>query len=173
MTVEQIQNQSPDRARGLRAVPQQLFVRPPAIFGLVDAERLDEVEERLVGDAELQQGRAEGDGDGVAGVSGPGGGEFVLPPSEQVEGVLAAAGFVAEVVGPAAPGVDREKVPAQAAGQQRGGDGEVFVVVSGESGAVGDGGGGVVGEGRTGSVAGEVIGERAQGRSPIRGFDCS
>ena len=62
--------------------------------------------------------------------------ELAPPPGEQVESGLSAAGFVAEIVSPAAIGVDGIKMRNQPPRQQEGGDAEVLVVGSRQPGAV-------------------------------------
>ena len=65
--------------------------------------------------------------------------EFGFPFVEQEKRSLSVAGFVSEVVGDAAVGINVVEMLAQALGKKPGGDGEIFVMRAGEAFAVGVG----------------------------------
>src|SRR5262249_8347225 len=58
--------------------------------------------------------------------------QLLTPPAQQAQGARAAAGLVAEVVRPAAVGVDAVEVTQQAPRQQQRGDREVLVMGAGQ-----------------------------------------
>src|SRR5262249_32906615 len=65
--------------------------------------------------------------------------QFAPPPGKQVEGSLAAAGFVAEVIRPATICIDRVKVGQQLARQEQRGNREILVMRAGQPGTVAPG----------------------------------
>ncbi len=108
-----------------------------ALDALVLLERRQQIKERLRRDAESFNGRPQGDENGVARLAVVAGEQLVAPPGEEVEGAVAAAGLVGEVVGPAAVGVNGVEVAQQPARQEQRGDGEVLVVAERQPAAVG------------------------------------
>ncbi len=108
------------------AVVEQVGVRLVARLPLVDAVRLDELQERLVGDVELPDRFDERQVDRMARRSGPDPAEVLLPRVEVGEPVALA--LVADVVGRPREGVERVEVLLRPAGKQERPDGEVFVV---------------------------------------------
>ena len=63
--------------------------------------------------------------------------QFVAPPREQAQALGGIADLVAQIVGPAAEGVDVVEILVQALGQQEADDVEIFVVVGGQPARVG------------------------------------
>src|SRR5258708_25997573 len=111
-----------DRIRRVVAIAEQIVESFVAVHGLVLAKRGQQVGEGLFWDVELAYGRGQGDEYGVARTSLIAGVEFRLPFVEQEERCPAIAGFVSEVVGDAAVGVDVEEMLPQALGEKPGGD---------------------------------------------------
>jgi hypothetical protein len=67
------------------------------------------------------------------------GGQLLAPPGQEAQAFGRRAHFVAQIVGPAAIGVDVVEILMQALGQQEADDLEVLVVVRGEPAGVGFG----------------------------------
>ena len=76
----------------------------------------------------------QGDHDRMARLAIVAAAQFLAPPLQQRQGLLAPFGLIAQVVGPAAIGVDRVKMPQQPPRQQQRGDGEVLVMRPGQAG---------------------------------------
>jgi hypothetical protein len=103
-----------------------------AIRVLVLAERSEQVAERLDGDIELADGGPERDEDGMRGRAGVAAVKLVLPGAEQDKGPGRIAGFIAEIVGPAAIGVNACEMRSKAGRKKPRDDVEIFIVVAGE-----------------------------------------
>ncbi len=104
--------------------------------GLVLAEGGQEVGESLFRDVEFADGPGQGYEHGMARAAVVAGIEVGFPFVEEEKRGLGVAGFVSEVVGDAAVGVNVVKMLAQALGKEPSGDGEIFVMGAGEALAV-------------------------------------
>ncbi len=95
--------------------------------------------ERLGREFELADRLGQGDEDGMSGPAGIAGVQLALPLIEQLEGTRRVTGFVGQVVGPPAVGVNIVEVLAERAGEKPRDDGEVLVVTAGQARAVAPG----------------------------------
>ncbi len=145
-----------DWVRGVFAVGQQVVERFEARDGLILAEGDEQVGELVLGNVELADGFGQGDEYRMFRRALVAGVELVLPLIEQFERGGGVADFVAQVVGDAAVGIDVKEMLAQAARQEPAGNGEIFVVRAGETGAVLAGFGERGGGGRDGVVSGQA-----------------
>ena len=107
----------PDRIRGISAIAKHLFVGFVTLDDLVLLEGEQEVQKRRRRNRETPDRPLQRDHDRMAWVAIVSAQEFLAPPLQQIERVLPAAGLIAEVVGPAAVGVNAVKMRNQPARQ--------------------------------------------------------
>src|SRR5579859_6264917 len=142
----EIENETADGIRGVDAVVDDGVPVGIALDGLVLAEGLQQVGEGLLRNVFRDDGLTQCDENRVPGLVVIAGVEFALPPIEKFEGAIRVGNFVAEVVGPAAVGVDVVEMLVEFFGEEPGDDVEIFVVVRGEpTGVLLRGGGGAAG----------------------------
>ena len=127
-----VEDQAADGIRGVDAVIEHGFPGGIALDDLVLAEGFEQIGEGLLRNIFGKNCFAESDEDGMRGAAVVAGVEFALPPVEQLEGAGGFGNFVAEIVGPAAIGVDVVEMLVQLGGEQPGSYVEIFVVVGGE-----------------------------------------
>jgi len=94
---------------------------------------VDEVEKRLRGQLVAPNGLGQSDEDGGIGPAGETFQGLIAEIGQKTEGFGAVAGFVAEIVGDSAEGVDVAEILAQMAGKQERNNREVFVVRLGQA----------------------------------------
>src|SRR6516165_6253121 len=95
---------------GVLAIGQKLVIGPVGLDQLILLKGEQEVEERFLGNLKALDGFAECDHYGMFCVAGITLEKLITPPAQQGEGLLTAARFIAEVVRPAAIGINRVKM---------------------------------------------------------------
>jgi hypothetical protein len=132
-----VEHEPADGVRASPAVIDELLPVPVAMDALVLLEGVDQILEGPGRNLVALDRPAQGDEYGMARLAAVAGGQLLPPPAEQLEGALRVAGLVAEIVRPAAEGVDVGEIAPQPPRQQPADDGEVLVVRAGEPGGVG------------------------------------
>ena len=127
----EVEGKVADRIRGVNAIVEDGVPIGIALDGLILAKSFEEIGERLFRDVFGDDRFAEGDKNCVGGMAFVAGIEFALPPIEEFEGAIWVGDFVAEIVGPAAVGVDVVEMLVEFFGEKPGHYVEIFIVVGG------------------------------------------
>ncbi len=128
----EIENEAADGIRGVDAVVDDGVPIGVALYELILAEGLEQIGEGLLGNVLGENGLAKSDEDGMRWFVFVTRVEFAFPPVEEFDGAIAVGNFVAEIVGPAAVGVDVIEMLVELLGEEPGDDVEIFVVMRGE-----------------------------------------
>ena len=128
----EIQNQAADGIRRIDAVVEHGIPSGVAFHGLILPEGFQQIGEGLLGNIFGDDGLTQGDEDGMRRIAVVAGVQFLLPPIEQLRARDGVRNFVAEIVGPAAIGVDIVEMLVEFLGEQPGDDIEILVVMRGE-----------------------------------------
>lgn len=131
-----IEDEAADGIRGKNAVADHGVPSRITLDGLVLAEGAQEIGEGLFGNILGRYGLAQREEDGMRRAAVVAIVEFALPPIEEFEGALFLRDFVAEIIGPAAIGVEVVEMLPQPPRQHAAGDGEILVVAAGQPPAV-------------------------------------
>src|SRR5246127_82475 len=102
----EIKHQAANGIRGVNAVIEKRFPGRKAFYGLVLTKGFQQISERLPGKVLRNDGFAQRDKDGMRWAAFLASVQFPLPPVEQFQSALRIGDFIAEVVGPAAIGVE-------------------------------------------------------------------
>jgi hypothetical protein len=118
--------------RGIAAIGEDGFPGAIARGALVLAERGEEIAEGIDGDIEFADGGGKRDEHGMRGRAGIAAIQLVLPGGEKNEGTGRIAGFIADIVSPAAIGVDACEMRTKVGRKKPSDDVEILVVIRGE-----------------------------------------